>query len=168
MSFITYANSFSWSLNAGSFIGSTEDDYVFIHFDDFPQNDVLYLEQTVNATGCSNVMEFNIEVSSDIAPDQGVVIKKPNTNILITSDSTLGITYEWGFTEINTGVETILSDTNRYALMPHIDINTYWYWVDTYFDNSCITRSYYSGPPIPTEITEDHLNVNLQFYGSTR
>ena len=161
MSFITYANSFSWSLNAGSFIGSTEDDYVFIHFDDFPQNDVLYLEQTVNATGCSNVMEFNIEVSSDIAPDQGVVIKKPNTNILITSDSTLGITYEWGFTEINTGVETILSDTNRYALMPHIDINTYWYWVDTYFDNSCITRSYYSGPPIPTEITEDHLNVNL-------
>ena len=51
--------------------------------------------------------------------------------------------------------------TNRYALMPHIDINTYWYWVDTYFDNSCITRSYYSGPPIPTEITEDHLNVNL-------
>ena len=99
-------------------------------------------------------MSLNIDVTSELALDQGIVINKPNTTMLITSDSTLGISYDWGYTDILTGDETIIVDSLRYAIMPHLNTELYWYWVDTYLNNSCITRSYYNGPPIPTSLHE--------------
>jgi hypothetical protein len=154
LSYDTNNNSYNWSLNSGTFVGSSEVDFAVINFDSSPQSDILFLEQTIDATGCSNVMSLNIDVTSELALDQGIVINKPNTTMLITSDSTLGISYDWGYTDILTGAETVIVDSLRYAIMPHLNTELYWYWVDTYLNNSCITRSYYNGPPIPTSLYE--------------
>ena len=148
--------SFSWYTSLGDFNGSFLNDTVLINFYDGPIDDTLYLQQE-NLYGCSNIMKLNIEITSDIAPEKGDLIRKPNTNILITNDSTIGINYSWGFTNILNDIDSILTfdDSLRYYQMPHLDTENYYYWVDTYYNQLCSTRSYYIDPPPPTFIEED-------------
>ena len=148
---------YNWSINSGEFMGSSQDFFAIIHFDNAPQEDMLYVEQTFTNTGCTNTMSMAVEVSENVAPDIGVVIKKPDANILITSDSTLYLNYSWGFTEKLTNNSTNVPSILRYALMPHLDVDTYWYWVDTYFDDNCSTRSYYNSPPLPTDVFDEEV-----------
>ena len=100
--------SYSWDTQLGDFNGSYLNDTILINFYDIPSIDTLFLEQ-VNIFGCSNIMKLNIEITSDIAPDKGNIIRKPNSNILVTNDSTIGIFYSWGYTNISNGIDTVLT-----------------------------------------------------------
>ena len=142
-------------------MGSSQDVFAIIHFYNALQENMLYVEQTFTNTGCTNTMSMAVEVSEDVAPDMGIVIKKPDANILITSDSTLYLNYSWGFTEKLTNISTGVPSILRYALMPHLDVDTYWYWVDTYFDDNCSTRSYYNSPPFPTDVFDEELSSRV-------
>jgi hypothetical protein len=152
---------YNWSINSGEFMGSSQDVLAIIHFDNAPQEDVLYVEQTFTNTGCANTMSMAVEVSEEVAPDIGIVIKKPDVNILITSDSTLYLNYSWGFTEKLTNISTAVPSILRYALMPHLEVETYWYWVDTYLDDNCSTRSYYNSPPFPSDVFEEQVSSRV-------
>ena len=145
---------YQWTINHGEFMGGDGDDNSMIHFYNTAEEDTLYLEQIVDSTGCSNIMSLPVTVNETLAPDQGHVIRKPNTNILITNDSTINIIYTWGYTDKATGIEMLTESTNRYSLMPHLDVDNYWYWVDTYFDEGCVTRSYYNSPNLPSGFDE--------------
>ena len=154
--------SYSWDTQLGDFNGSYLNDTILINFYDIPSIDTLFLEQ-VNIFGCSNIMKLNIEITSDIAPDKGNIIRKPNSNILVTNDSTIGIFYSWGYTNISNGIDTVLTfdDSLRYHQMPHLDTENYYYWVDTYYNQLCNTRSYYIDPPPPSDIDDLKLSINV-------
>ena len=45
--------------------------------------------------------------------------------------------------------------------MPHLDTENYYYWVDTYYNQLCNTRSYYIDPPPPSDIDDLKLSINV-------
>ena len=110
----------------------------------------MYYKQTLN--GCELTNSISIEILNDVAPNKAEIINKPNSQILISSDSTEFLRYQWGYDEINSNSSyEYFGDTLRYIQLPsQIDTSNFRYWVDSYFTyhngNSCYTRSYYNPP----------------------
>ena len=141
-----------WSTDIGSFIGSNQANQCNIHWEDFPIQSELVVLQTNILTGCELSNSLSIEIINDSAPNKAEIINKPNSQILISSDSTEFLRYQWGYDEIisNSSYE-YLGDTLRYIQLPsQIDTSNFRYWIDSYFTyengNSCYTRSYYNPP----------------------
>jgi hypothetical protein len=108
-------------------------------------------------TGCSRVVEQNINLSSGSAPNKTEILRMDNSNILVCKDSTELINYSWGYVITETN-ETVYIDNsnNRYVQLDHsFDDIKYDYFVITsymYDDYSCETISYFD--------PNDELNVN--------
>ena len=115
--------------------------------------DSLMVNIHVYETGCDTSYGVEITLTDNIAPDVAIIERKPNSNILACSDSTIGINYQWGYDEIATDFSTILiGDTLQYVQLSSApDTNVYRYWVDTYNEN-CTTRSYYNDAPNPMAV----------------
>lgn len=153
---------YHWIFEHGDIMGGEFSDYCYLDVNNSSADDVLYLVQTVDSTGCSNSMSLPVSVSGELSPEQGVVIRKPGTNILVTNDSTLNINYIWGYTNKLSGIDETTESILRYSLMPHVNTDDFWYWVDTYFTDGCITRSYYNSPLLELDVhieaeKENHL-----------
>ena len=149
---------YNWNTDIGYFIGSSETSECNIHFEANATNGELNLLQTNLNTGCELLSSLPIEIIDEYAPDKSLVIKKYNSNILICSDSSAFMNYQWGYSSISTGNSyDYEGDTLQYIqLLNGIDTLSYRYWVDTYFDeSSCTTRSYYNPPADLLEIIED-------------
>ena len=60
----------------------------------------------------------------------------PNTNILVCNDSSLNMSYQWGYTNLTTDSTVMnISDTLRYnQFTNNIDTLTNRYWVITSFN----------------------------------
>ena len=157
---------YQWVSSDGQFVGTNESQNLLINWTTSVETTQLGVYVRVYETGCEIYLDTTIAISENIAPQNTQIVQKPNTNILICDDSTSNINYQWGSTNISSGIETIfIEDTLRYNQFNNIDTIIYRYWVDTYFNYSnnfsCITRSYFNPPPIPLDV--DNYNVNLNF-----
>ena len=149
---------YNWTTDVGDFIGSSQTSECNVHFDANAVNGELSLLQTNSITGCQLLSSLPLEIIDDYAPDKSLIIKKYNSNILISSDSSAFINYQWGYSTISTGSSfNFEGETLQYIqLLDDIDTLTNRYWVDTYFDeSSCTTRSYYNPPDELLEIIDD-------------
>ena len=104
---------------------------------------------TYNRYGCKSSAEVNIEINTTMAPQASYVEQKsPGSTILIASDE--GATsYLWGYYDKLQDKDVVISDsTGRYCQMPHLNINKYNYWVESWYDNGegCKSRSYFNPP----------------------
>ena len=154
--------SYSWDINpssAGSFVSNTYlSDTCHINWSNSPGTTAnLSVEITIDETGCDTIYDVEISLSDDVAPTEYTINLKPGSNnILISPDSTTGITYQWGTTEIASGTESIfVGETLQYIQLSTSapQTNIYYYWVETEL-NGCITRSYYNSPPLPMNVND--------------
>lgn len=109
-------------------------------------NDSVLLCVTNNITGCEQYMKFGVEICNEKAPDRTIVVRKPNSNILVCKEDA-ELIYQWGYTEKSLNEEKIIDDSNRrYVLLPHtFDSNVYDYWVilRPTVASTCYSKSYY-------------------------
>jgi hypothetical protein len=149
---------YSWSLkkNLGSFVTGQSTNKTYIKWGNVSGTDTLYLTQNIVSTNCSNNSHTVIHVLSSTAPERTQIIRKPNSNMLICADSSVNLHYNWGFIPKATQLpEFIPGATNRYVILPHaFDTITYNYFVDTYYEASCTTRSYISPYNLPIGVNE--------------
>ena len=111
--------------------------------------------------GCTADTSLLVQVVNRIAPDTTEIRRKVNSNILICKPvySDYGtIHYRWGYTDLLTSDETMMSGDHNYCLYDFgIDTLSYLYWVETYLSeavgNGCNNRSYY-GQGIETATIE--------------
>ena len=160
---------YEWVNSDGQIIGTNQSQNLLIDWTTNIESSNLGLYISVYETGCEIFIDTLIEISDDLAPNITQIIQKPNTSILICDDTTASIYYQWGLTNIITGIETIfLDDTLRYNEYDNtIDTINSHYWVETSFNyingNSCITRSYFNAPEDP--LTTNYINIsNINFY----
>ncbi len=110
-------------------------------------SDSVILHVTNNITGCERDMKFGVSICNEQAPERTIIIRKPNSNILICEEDGEMI-YQWGYTEKSTQQEFTIEDSNRrYVLLPHtFDDVTYDYWLTLRHSESspCYSKSYYS------------------------
>ena len=123
-------------------------------------NFFLLLEN--DSTGCVSDSTFQLTASEDVAPSLGIVIKKPNIDILVCSDSTECAQYMWGAIEISSNEELLLENGDeQYILIENFDPNNFIYFVDVWYDcgdgAGCETRMYYEYTPFVStlEFTPD-------------
>ena len=100
-----------------------------------------------NETGCLSESYYPVKVASEITPDTTIVIRKPNSNILICQDS-ISDHYQWGTTERSTGIEIKFEDCDRRYCQVESGIDTinYIYWLDLWNGDTarCVSRSIYT------------------------
>lgn len=154
----------SWSASYGMIQSGQNTHSIVIDWTNQPSFDTLLLFQTITQTGCTNIMKLPVEISIDSAPNKAIIIRKPNSNILVASDSSSGIRYEWGYTIKASNIDVLIPNAHlRYVLLPHtFDTTLYIYWANTYYDYttvSCMTKSFLSKETIPS----NNLNAS-EFY----
>ena len=153
---------YQWSTFDGAIYGTDESRYCVI---DWPNTSGIFnldVIVSIAETGCNITTSTSVELTNDASPDLASVILKPNSNILISSDSSINLIYAWGVTNIATEVDfyldTLVNDLRYIQLPQTIDTENWYYWVESYFNYpngaTCTTRSYYNPPPIPLDITE--------------
>lgn len=109
-------------------------------------NDSVLLCVTNDITGCEQYMKYGVEICNEKAPDRTIVVRKPNSNILVCKEDS-DLVYQWGYTEKTSNEEIFIDDSNRrYVLLPHtFDSNVYDYWVILRSPavSACYSKSYY-------------------------
>jgi hypothetical protein len=160
--------SYNWEISNGQIINSQSIPAI-INWNNSSGFDTIKLTQINNITGCSNLMFLPVIISDDIAPFVATVIRKPNSNILVCSDSSFGIHYQWGYTIKSTFQEIFITGaTLQYVLLPQpIDTSLYSYWVNTYYiynTQSCETRSYYNQITGPLGYSENIFIPDILVY----
>jgi hypothetical protein len=114
-----------------------------------------------NQLGCDSIItKYTV---NRFGPEMTQIIRKQNSTILICADTTVTANYQWGFTNKETGKESLLVDeygNYRYFKMPHIATDEYRYFVDiSYGDNGCTTRSYYEPETLRTATNSQKITV---------
>ena len=157
---------YMWFTNVGNIIGTNESKNCLVDWPYVPNTIAdLEVEVRIYETGCKITTETFVDISSNFAPSTTDIQQMENTNILVCNDSSLNISYQWGYTNILSGDDVIIeSDTLRYNQFTNtIDTTINRYWVITYFNygnnESCSTISYYNPPPDPLTISEKDNSV---------
>ncbi len=137
--------SYEWNISKGAILTDITKTSVFITWDNTEGSDTIFIKQTNKETGCFNFMKFPILFKETEAPTITRIIRKSNSNILVSKDSTIGIHYQWGFINKVTKITEDIPNANlRYILLPHVfDTTRYIYYVKTWFLD-CITTTYYN------------------------
>ena len=155
---------YEWVNADGQIFGTNESQNLLISWNTNVDSSSLGLYIRDYATSCEIYLDTMVSISENIAPQETELILKPNSSILVCPDSSANLQYQWGRTNINTGIETLfLEDTLRYNQYNNpIDTLVNRYWVDTYFNYSnnfsCITRSFFNPPSAP--LGNDNINSN--------
>ena len=143
--------SYSWTTENGNgevtYLTSSNDS-VEIYWKNSQTLDKIIVEVEDNVTGCKSNNYKQVLTRSTSAPSRTIVIRKPNSNILICQEESPSLYYQWGYTVKATGEEVVIENSNRrYVLLPHeFDSITYSYWVELLPQKSsyCYSRSYYN------------------------
>ena len=157
---------FFGSNSSSSFVNNqTHSHDCLVNFPDNSGTEKLFIERSFYTTGCSVSDSLLISISNDYTPDKCNIMKNKNAEMLVCDDVTSEINYQWGYYEINDSTNSFVypSDTLQFIhylqLHSHvIDTNKYRYWVNTWFDNDCKTRSYYSWNPSTLDRSDELLN----------
>lgn len=142
--------SYLWSLEGGNgdvTALSPNNDSVEIYWRNAQTMDRIVVEVTDNVTGCKSTNYKQVQTSTQSAPDRTVVIRKPNSNILVCEQESPSMYYQWGYTIKATGEDVVIENSNRrYVLLPHdFDSTKYDYWVvlAPNATSPCYSTSYY-------------------------
>jgi hypothetical protein len=119
----------------------------------------IYL-QTTDEYGCVFSDTLLVELSG--LADSTVQLGLIGNATLVHPDSTYG-EYRWGKTSIGEGVEESVFSGYQYFNFQILDLTQYYYWVETYTDEGCSTRSYYNAPQFPIGV-EDIGEQHFQLY----
>ena len=131
---------------------------------------IIIRQRDVN-TGCFNRDTLLVMINNTFAPDKCNIYQSPNTEMLISDDVSSGIHYQWGYYNITNPNDSfvVYTDTLQFIhyLQEHnhiIDESVYRYWVDTWYDESCKTRSYFNWNPVPLNIEDSESETVLKIY----
>ena len=125
--------------------------------------DSLVLHVTDDITGCERNIKYGVTICNEQAPEQTIIIRKPNSDILISKEDG-DLFYQWGYTDKFSQKEYIIDDSNRrYVLLPHtFDNSTFDYWLTLRPSETspCYSKSYYY-PTNDTLIGTKTTNVSM-------
>jgi hypothetical protein len=155
--------SYQWYISKGQITSGMFTPTVYVDWGNYSGNDTLRIKQTNRLTGCTNEMFLQITFKAEVAPNRAIIIKKPNSNILICNDSIAGTIYQWGWVKKNDlSIYLIPNSNHQYVLLPHIfDSSAYIYFVITR-RNSCDTKSYMNfSPVIPTTVNPEFTVIKV-------
>lgn len=140
---------YEWKIDEGTILTHANKMSVFITWNNNSGEDTIVIKQTNKLTGCFNYMKLPILVKQNQAPTITEIVRKSNTNILVTKDSTMGINYQWGYIDKSNMLAMDIPNANlRYVMLPHtFDTTKFIYYVHTWF-NECITTTYYNFNPL--------------------
>ena len=129
--------------------------------------DSVILHITNDQTGCESYMKYGVSICNEQAPERTIIVRKPNSNILVCKEDDENLLYQWGYTDKNTLQDFPIEDSNRrYVLLPHtFDNVAYDYWLTLRHSETspCYSRSYYSIDN-DTLITPSAANVSIPSY----
>ena len=171
----TYSNiSYLWSVsnsNQNNFVGPNSAYNCLVNWESNSGYEFLVLKQRDINTGCVFRDTLNILINNSSSPDKCIIQQSPNTEMLISDDVSLGINYQWGYYNISNSNDSfvVYSDTLQFIhyLQEHnqvIDENINRYWVDTWYKNTCKTRSYFNWNPFPLSIDDEIEVFDLTIY----
>ena len=142
---------YSWSAEGGDIIGSYQNlKEVQVFWKTGGTSGKVLINET-NVNGCIMQSSLAVVKSLNTAPNLTEIMRKPNSNILVTKENGSGIVFQWGFTIRATAVSTpIANSNNRFVLLPNkFDTLTNIYWLETslkYTDTeTCTCRTFYNG-----------------------
>jgi hypothetical protein len=150
---------YEWNITKGIIQSGRYSNRVFVKWNDLSAIDTIKLIQTNRLTGCTNIMMYVVQISQNRAPDRSILIRKPNTNMLICSDSSIGLQYVWGWIlSSDSSVYVNPPSPLRYFVLPHaFDSIGYHYFVKT-INQGCETYNFLNYNPIPANIILDTVN----------
>lgn len=156
--------SYRWFVNKAEILTNNQSNAIFLNWSEQTGFDTIRVLQFNKVTGCYNYMLLPIIIKEDRAPNKTKIIRKSNTNILVCQDSTVGLTYQWGY--IEKGITTMHDIPNanlRYVLLPHnFDTTRYVYYVRTIY-TGCATNTFYNyyDPLIFNSVHDQKIEVNI-------
>ncbi len=141
-------NNYEWNIQNGQELFQSDSFLLGTHWFNSNQESYLELVQTNIITGCIRETIQEINLLSGISPDKSEIVRITNSNILVCSDSSENLVYQWGYYDSSNGDTTYLNDSNeRYVMLDHdFDNERYDYFVLSSFNYdqySCSTISYY-------------------------
>ena len=150
---------YEWNITKGIIQSGRYSNRVFIKWNDLNGIDTIKVIQTNRLTGCTNMMTYVVQISQNRSPDRSILIRKPNTNMLICSDSSIGLQYAWGWIlSSDSSVYVHAPSSLRYFVLPHaFDSIRHHYFVKT-INQGCETYSFLSYNPIPANVFLDAFN----------
>jgi hypothetical protein len=146
-------HSYLWNCSACTNQSELDSIQLYTYWNGGVGNQEIALIQTIDSTGCKNRMHKDVFVRTESSPEQTEIMKKEFTDLLICSDSTVGLVYEWGYYDSwDDQIYWIPGSNNQFVLLPHVfDTARYSYFVQTTLvypgGVSCPTISYYNGSP---------------------
>jgi hypothetical protein len=127
-------------------------------------NEQIVIRQTLTETGCVNYDTLEVLINNGFAPDKNNIIKSENSEMLICDDISFGINYQWGYNSID-GSDSLIDASDTLQFIHYEDKHNHVineslnrYWVDTWYDLSCKTRSYYLWEPFTVNINEEEID----------
>ena len=98
---------------------------------------------TNDKTGCQYKNQLSVETRNESAPDRTIIVRKPNSNILVCKADNDEFLYRWGFTDKTTGERNEIENADRrYVMLPHnYDNDRYDYWIDIYTDEKSVCHN---------------------------
>ena len=160
------AYSYDWSCDECTLQSSSDSTFLYTYWSGLTGDQNVIFQQKVDSTGCVNVITKQVFVRDEASPKVADILKKPNIDLLICSDSTSGIVYEWGFYDkVNEMTNWISNSNNQFVQLPHtFDTTRFSYFVKTFFEypfgGSCSKTSYYNGAPY-WQVSVEGINKEL-------
>jgi hypothetical protein len=150
---------YEWSITNGIIQSGRYSNRVFIKWNDLSAIDTIKLIQTNRLTGCTNIMTHVVQISQNRSPDKSMLIRKPNTNMLICSDSSIGMQYVWGWIlSSDSSIYVNAQSSLRYFVLPHaFDSIGHHYFVKT-INQGCETYNFLNYNPIPANVFNNTFN----------
>jgi hypothetical protein len=150
--------SWIWSADNATIIAGEQSAQAYFNLGIGDQSEI-YL-QTTDVYGC--LFTDTLVVGLTGIADSTVQMELIGNATLVHPDSTYGV-YRWGKTSIGEGVEESVFSGYQYFNFQILDLTQYYYWVETYTDEGCSTRSYYNAPQFPIGV-EDSGEQYFQLY----
>ena len=158
---------YNWSIsnsNINSFSDNNISWNTLVDWGNNSGNEQIIIRQTLMETGCVNYDTLNVFINNGFAPDKSNIIKSENSEMLICEDNSVGLNYQWGYHSI-LGTDSLVDASDTLQFIHYDDAHNHIineaenrYWVDTWFDSSCKTRSYYNWDPFAVNIDVEEID----------
>lgn len=123
-----------------------------------PVQTKIMLTVTIDPSGCSTQVTKDVLITSYVAPDTGLVFRKPYESTVLIYKGPEVNSYKWGSTD-NSGVDHYMpKETGERFYCDFMGLDGTWdYWVETSFDSriNCVTRSHYNWGSNKLDIAEN-------------
>jgi len=156
--------SYNWSIKNATITRGQSTHQILLDWNNTGiKEDTVFLTRTNLNTGCANILSKGIEFTNQTAPKKSAVMNINGTTILVSSDSTKGLSYTWGYINKLTRNEVNERTTavRYYSYNNSIDTSKNIYFVKTSSGN-CFTVNYYKADVWTVnanKIAKDHFKI---------